>query len=191
MPAGVGIEAGESNAWLLPGGSSRTLGGAVLKVESSKMKQGVRAAVIAIQGDSVLLVRHVHPASGEEWWVPPGGALEDTDASVQACAAREVREETGLEVIVGRLIYMREFRDADRNTRWVELYFLADRLNGTLTAEHLKDKRQGEDYIREAKWLGKEELRGRPVFPEILKDQFWADLGRDFPRVRYLGLSIG
>jgi 8-oxo-dGTP diphosphatase len=155
------------------------------------MHQGVRAAVIAIKGDCILLVRHVHPVSSEEWWVPPGGALEDTDASVQACAAREVREETGLDPSVGRLIYIREFRDPERNTRWVELYFLADRFDGTLTAEFLTDKREGEEYIREAKWLDKEQIRNLPVFPEMLKDQFWVDLVRDFPRVRHLGVSSG
>jgi ADP-ribose pyrophosphatase YjhB (NUDIX family) len=155
------------------------------------MNQGVRAAVIATKDQSILLVRHVHPVTAEEWWVPPGGALEDRDDSIQTCAAREVAEETGLIPVVGRLVYVREFREANRNTRWVELYFLADELGGILTAEHLTEERPGEKYIREARWLARNELDQRNVFPEILRDQFWSDLKAGFPQVRYLGLSRG
>ncbi len=155
------------------------------------MNQGVRAAVIATKDQSILLVRHVHPTTAEEWWVPPGGALEDTDDSIQACAAREVTEETGLVPVVGRLVYVREFRETDRNTRWVELYFLADKLGGILTAEHLTEGRPGEKFIREARWLARNELAHCKVFPEILRDEFWLDLKAGFPQVRYLGLSHG
>jgi len=153
------------------------------------MKQGVRAALIAVNNGKILLVRHVHPDTAEEWWVPPGGALEDADATVQACVAREVREETGLHAVVGRLIYFREFRDSERNTRWVELYFLADALSGELTAERLSDTRPEERYVREARWVARAELEGLLVFPQILRDHFWQDHESGFPAVRYLGVS--
>ncbi len=155
------------------------------------MNQGVRAAVLAFRADTILLVRHVHPLSGEEWWCPPGGALEDTDASVQACASREVLEETGLDPAIGRLLYIREFRDTDRNTRWVEIYFLAETLHGSIKGEHLTGIRKAEKYIREARWVARDELGTLPVFPEILKDQAWAYFALGFPQVRYLGISGG
>jgi len=155
------------------------------------MNQGVRAAVIAVQADTILLVRHVHPQSGEEWWCPPGGALEGTDASVQDCASREAIEETGLQAEIGRLVYIREFREADRNTRWVELYFLAESLRGSIKGEHRTGMRKAEKYIREAKWIEKEQLPSLPVFPEILKDHFWADYPNGFRQVRHLGISSG
>ena len=106
------------------------------------------------------------------------------DDSIQACAAREVAEETGLIPVVGRLVYVREFRETDRYTRWAELYFLADELEGILTAEHLTEERPGEKYIREARWLARNELEHRNVFPEILRDQFWLDLKAGSPQAR-------
>ena len=36
------------------------------------MKNRIRAAAI-IDNNKILLVKHVHPITGFEWWVPPGG----------------------------------------------------------------------------------------------------------------------
>ncbi len=43
------------------------------------MKHRIRSAVILIQDQKILLVKHVDPSTGVEWWVPPGGGLEDQD----------------------------------------------------------------------------------------------------------------
>jgi 8-oxo-dGTP pyrophosphatase MutT (NUDIX family) len=60
------------------------------------MKRGVGAALVAVDKGKVLLVRRVHSDSAEEWWVPPGGALDNSDATPRACATSEVCEEAGL-----------------------------------------------------------------------------------------------
>ena len=49
-------------------------------------------SALAWDGQQLLLIHH--RASG--LWLPPGGHLEPTDASLQAGALRELREETGL-----------------------------------------------------------------------------------------------
>jgi 8-oxo-dGTP pyrophosphatase MutT (NUDIX family) len=57
--------------------------------------------VICVAHGQLLLVRHVDPPTGEEYWLPPGGGRERGE-TLAACAVREVFEETGLAVRVIR-----------------------------------------------------------------------------------------
>ena len=59
------------------------------------MKHRVRAAVIILKDEKLLMVKHINPESGDAWWIPPGGGLEAQDDSIINCAIREVFEETG------------------------------------------------------------------------------------------------
>jgi 8-oxo-dGTP diphosphatase len=155
------------------------------------MLQGIRAAMLLLQEGKLLLVRLVDPDTGEAWWVPPGGRLEGRDASVQACAVREVYEETGLQVTVGRLVYYREFVELARDRRWLELYFLAESFRGTASLEGLDRRSPGETFLRELRWMDQAAIRQETVYPEILRDLFWKDVQDGFPIVRYLGKSEG
>lgn len=60
------------------------------------------AVVVATQAGKILLVRRANqPLRG--YWAPPAGYIE-IDETIEAGAAREVREETGYEVAIERLI---------------------------------------------------------------------------------------
>lgn len=66
----------------------------------------VGVGVLVVDGDRFLLVRRGRPPRRGEWAVP-GGKVELGETLVEA-AAREVAEETGLEVEVGDVLWVGE-----------------------------------------------------------------------------------
>jgi 8-oxo-dGTP diphosphatase len=74
-------------------------------------------AVIVIDGKVVLIKRRFEPLAGQ--WSLPGGSLE-VGETLEAGVAREMLEETGLEVDVGEVVdvFDRILLDADRKVRY-------------------------------------------------------------------------
>ena len=137
------------------------------------MKHRIRAAGIIIKDNKILLVRHVHPITKYEWWVPPGGGLEDADNSIIDCVIRETHEETGYHIEVdSNPIFIREFADTENNTLHIELFFNATVQSGELTIKNIQGNGPDEHFIKEVKWLSLSELQDAEVFPEELKDNF-------------------
>lgn len=56
-----------------------------------------------IQDDAILLIRHQHHDDARTYWLFPGGGIQDGETEEQ-CVKREMKEETNLEVEVGRLL---------------------------------------------------------------------------------------
>jgi 8-oxo-dGTP diphosphatase len=92
-------------------------------------------AVIIEDGRVVLIKRRYEPLAGQ--WSLPGGTLE-VGETLEAGVAREMLEETGLEVEVGPVIdvFDRIFFDADRKVRYhfVLVDYLCHPRGGTLAA---------------------------------------------------------
>ena len=162
------------------------------KSNNRKKKHRIRAAALIVnEKDEVLLVQHVHPQKGDEWWVPPGGGLEDSDESIFNCADREVYEETGLRVNSDRIVYLREFQDDENESINIEIFCLVNMYSGDLTIENIHGNGADEHYIKDVRWFSKEALRDITVYPEILKDSFWTDYADGFNKTKYLGRQIG
>ena len=86
---------------------------------------GVGAVIVDDRGHVVLIKRRFDPLAGK--WSLPGGAVE-LGETLEACVAREMLEETGLDVDVGPVIevFDRITVDDDRRIRYH--YVLVDYL---------------------------------------------------------------
>lgn len=137
------------------------------------MKHRIRAAALIERDKKILLVKHVHPVTGFAWWVPPGGGVDDSDASILDCVRREVFEETGLHVkIQPTPVFIREFADRENDTLNLELFFRAYVESGKVTLENMYGKGMDELYIKDVRWFTEDELKNIIMFPEELKDNF-------------------
>jgi 8-oxo-dGTP diphosphatase len=92
----------------------------------------VGVGAIVVDGDRILLVRRANePLKGE--WSVPGGAVE-VGETLAAAVAREVREETGIDVEVGPIVDVldRIRVDVDGRTRfhYVLVDFLCRSIGG-------------------------------------------------------------
>ncbi|MFC5078174.1 CTP pyrophosphohydrolase [Vibrio thalassae] len=127
------------------------------------MKHRIRAAGIALQDNKILMLRVRDQYSGE-YWIPPGGGLEDSDVSSKQALVRECREETGLDVTVGPLLCVREFHEISTDRYHVELFYLLESWSGTLSLDNLAGLNDSE-YIQQVAWVDIEALNQYKVFP--------------------------
>jgi 8-oxo-dGTP diphosphatase len=140
------------------------------------MNHRIRAAAIVVDDDRLLLVRHEIPEKGEVFWIPPGGGVEG-------------EEETGVEVDLDRVAYVRQWIDSEHDYHHVEFFILAK--------SHTGEPSPGSDpeislftlMITDAKFLSQQEIQEVTVYPEMLKHSFWHDVADGFPQMKYLGVD--
>ncbi|MDR2162855.1 MAG: NUDIX hydrolase [Clostridiales Family XIII bacterium] len=143
---------------------------------------GVRIVIPDNQG-RVLLVRQHH--DGRDIWMVPGGAIEDGESSRDA-AIREVLEETGLIIHVGRLLWHVE-EVSERGQRFVN-FFIGKVIGGH--PELGEDPELGDDQVLDGlKFFSREEIVGIDhVYPDYMRDEVWDalsdDPGREVYRIR-------
>ena len=115
-------------------------------------------AVIKDRSGRLLLIRRGHEP-GKGLWSVPGGRVEDGESD-SAAVVREVREETGLAVAVGRLIGSVRRPGAAPESEYDIRDYAADVTGGTLAP--------GDD-ADEAAWAGPAELAALPLTPGLLE----------------------
>ena len=122
----------------------------------------------------MLLVRHVKPGA-YDFWVAPGGGLKGAER-LEAAAAGEAREQAGVEVAIGKLLFIKEFFNP--KCRTVKFWFAAQLTGGQLDWTHPE---AAAEYITEAAWHPLASLNQLTVFPEMLTTRYITDRDAGFP----------
>lgn len=146
------------------------------------MNHRISAGALVEHEGRLLLVRH-RKESAYDFWVAPGGGVQDSESLARA-AEREVREETGLIVRAEQVLYVEEFHNPD--TRHCKFWLKASWVGGTLCVDAPEATAE---FIVEAAWHTEDHVKALQVFPDILQGRYWEDRRAGFSAgLQYLGL---
>ncbi len=124
----------------------------------------MRARALIVVDDRVALIERKNSTRGRHYYIFPGGGVEKGEAPAQT-VAREVEEELGLTIEVGRLIAQVTY-DGEAHQ-----YFLAEIVGGTFGAGHGLEMAGGtppESGTYTAVWIPIADLPNLTVYPQAV-----------------------
>ncbi|OGH59800.1 MAG: hypothetical protein A2725_02165 [Candidatus Magasanikbacteria bacterium RIFCSPHIGHO2_01_FULL_33_34] len=131
------------------------------------MRKIVRA--ITVKDNKLLVLKRIK--SQEIYWVFPGGGVEEGESDIEALE-REMKEETGYEVKVGKFFanyhFLASYMDADEN------FYLAEIIGGSESNPHGPEYDEHNEYegTHEVDWIDLDRLRGDDLRPEEIKNKY-------------------
>ena len=133
---------------------------------------GVRV-IIFDEDNRILLVKQHH--EDKDIWMVPGGGIEDGESATQA-AVREVKEETGLDIEVLRMIWHVE-EVSGRGQRFVN-FFTARITGGELALGEDPEFDDAHQVLREVRFVSYGEVQQiEHLYPEYLRNELWKITG--------------
>lgn len=126
------------------------------------IRLAVRAVIVQ---DERLLLVNAWPGGKSDLLCAPGGGAEP-HRSLPDNLRREVHEETGLTIAVGKICLVNEFHDPNVNFHQVDVYFRAKVVSGNIDPGW----QDPEKIVTEWHWVTKDEMARRNVKPDTLID---------------------
>lgn len=153
------------------------------------MRKPIRAVGIVIKEDTVLLMWREQ--DGKQFYVFPGGAREEGETIEQA-VKRELKEETSIEVAVGRLLYHIHYLDESSDSD--QYFFLCSYVSGEPNLGNFNEMRDMKAKRRFYKplWVDVSKISKMLVYPLEVRDWFLKDIPTGFknvPRERTMKVS--
>jgi inorganic pyrophosphatase len=108
-----------------------------------------RATIFILDQNKVLLIHRLK--NGNEYYVVPGGGIEQGETETQA-AIREVKEETGLDIVLGEKI------GEDDTDEGCEYFYISKSWNGALVLGGPEALRQSPTNTYKLEWVPIEKL---------------------------------
>jgi 8-oxo-dGTP diphosphatase len=122
-----------------------------------------RASVVVIKDNLVLLIHRLK--NGEDYWVLPGGGIEENETGEQA-AIRELKEETNLDVTTIKLAY-EDNVPWDGNQNFVYLCEISQPIGPVINPEKSKNT-ESNNYTPQ--WVEIIKVKDLVVYPESVKN---------------------
>ena len=135
----------------------------------ARFKPRLAARALILSDDRLLLV-NAYPGGRSDLWCAPGDGCE-AGQSLPENLAREVREETGLEIAVGVPALVNEFHDLKTGSHQIDLFFRCTVRSGALDAAW----QDPEGVVTERRFFSRGDLAaGRVRFkPDSLAEAAW------------------
>ncbi len=133
-----------------------------MKRNTTRLRARVAAKTAIFRGEQLLLLHRSLDAADPGVWDLPGGIVEEGE-SLSTAARREVREETGFEVRVGRMYHadvFGSFSKAGKIRPTVGVFFHA---LGPTTKRPRLDPTEHTEYA----WVSLDDLKGYPTVPHL------------------------
>lgn len=122
----------------------------------------VGIGVVVWRGDNILLVRRKNPPAQGQWGLP--GGKQQIGETIMEAAVREVREETGIDIVPLNIITALDCISRDAAGRIEYHYTLVE-----VTAEYFEGDAKAADDALDVRWASLEEVEQLCVWKEIVR----------------------
>jgi ADP-ribose pyrophosphatase YjhB (NUDIX family) len=140
-------------------------------MSEKRPRLAVRAVILR---EECLLLVNAYRDSAALWCAPGGGV--DLHQSLEQALRREVHEETGLEVSVGKMCLVNEFHDSDGEFHQVDIYFRCAVTGG----DPMGDWVDPEGIVTHRRWVTRSEMATLRVKPDSLAGVAFGDVDGPF-----------
>jgi 8-oxo-dGTP pyrophosphatase MutT (NUDIX family) len=133
------------------------------------MTRKISVRAIVVHEGKLLCVRlkpygYSADVSPDEWWCTPGGTIEDGEPLLDAMR-REMIEETGIEPVIGDLLYVQQFSHGDKDI--MDFFFHVTNAEDYLVIDLSKTSHGGEEIAE----IGFIDPKSKIILPEFLSQE--------------------